>query len=412
MIVLEIEDAFAAKAKRSELMKQLNIFTLALMVILLIISCSASAGDKPGFDLKWYGFFKLDGAYDQNLTSHGNFVMWIPSHVYDENDHQFNMTANETRFGLNANGVNYADLKVGGKLEFDLYGAITGATIAENKAMLQLRHAFFTVESRHVKLLAGQTWDLVSPLNPSTLNYAALCGCGNIGYRRPQISIWYNAKPGAQTEFTWATGFFRTIGTDLTPTLTLATGEMAEGADDGTDAAIPSFQTLIDVKHNLVSGGVFRTGVSGLWGQLNAETNFGNSQKYESWVINYHLLVSPTPNFGFSGEVWTGSNLGSYFGGILRNSEINGLSTTGGWASAWVQATPKVQLSAGYGMDDPKDEDFSSGRSKNSCVYGNVRFAFVPQATVGFELSDWQTSYKNAEKADDFRAQTSFILNF
>lgn len=393
-------------------MKKLSTFTMALMALLIIINGAAIAGDKPSFDLKWYGYFKLDGAYDRNMTSHGNFVMWVPTPAYEGNDQQFNMTANETRFGFNATGVNYNNIKVSGKLEFDLYASITGAVIAENKAMLQLRHAYFSVESGHYKLLAGQTWDLISPLNPSTLNYSVLWGCGNIGYRRPQVSFWYNAKPGPQTDFTWAAGFFRTIGTDLTPTFTLATGETTDGPDDGTDAAIPSFQTLIDVKHNLASGGSFRTGISGLWGQLKAETNLGHSESYESWAVNYHLLFSPTTQYGFSGEVWTGSNLGSYFGGILRNSDIKGLSSTGGWVSAWVQAAPKVQFAAGYGIDDPKDEDFTSGRSKNTSIYGNVRYAFVPQASVGFELSQWKTDYKNSEAAKDLRAQTSFILNF
>ncbi len=386
--------------------------SIILLLALLALGLTALAGDKPSFDIKWYGYFKLDGAYDQNLTSHNNFVMWVPTPAYQGDDQQFNMTANETRFGFNAIGVNYNNVKVAGKLEFDMYASITGATIAENKAMLQLRHAYFSVETGHFKLLAGQTWDIISPLNPSTLNYAVLWGCGNIGYRRPQASFWYNNKAGENTDFTWGTGFFRTIGNDLTPTFTLATGETADGPDDGTDAAVPSFQTIVDVKHTLPSGGSFRTGVSGLWGQLKAETNQGHWESYESWAANFHLYFAPTPKFGFSGEVWTGSNLGSYFGGILNASKINGLAANGGWFSAWVQAAPKVQFSAGYGLDDPKDEDISSGRSKNSCVYGNVRYAFVPQASVGFEVANWQTNYKNADKADNLRAQTSFILNF
>jgi hypothetical protein len=374
---------------------------------------SIQAAEKPSFDFKWYGFVKLDGAYDQNPTSHGNFVMWVPTPAYaDKNDQQFNMTANETRFGFNAVGNNYGNVKVSAKVEFDLYASISNVTIAENKAMLQLRHAYFNVESGRFGLTAGQTWDLISPLNPSTLNYAVLWGCGNIGYRRPQVTLWYNAKPNETTAFSWGTGFFRTIGNDLTPTFTLATGETADGPDDGTDAAIPSFQSAIDIQHKLASGGSVRAGVSGLWGQLKAETNFGNSEKYESWGANFHLYFAPNPNYGFSGEVWTGSNLGSYFGGALRSSEIEGLSASGGWLSMWVKANKKVQLSAGYGLDDPDDEDIASGRTKNSCVYGNIRYTIVPQVTLGFELSNWETDYKNADSADNLRAQTSFILNF
>jgi hypothetical protein len=371
-----------------------------------------SAGDKPTFDLKWYGYFKFDGAYDQNLTSHGNYVMWVQQRAYNEDDGQLNMTANETRFGVNVNGNGYNNVKVGGKMEFDLYASVTGSTIAENKAMLQLRHAYLTIESGKFKMLAGQSWDLISPLNPSTLNYTVLWGVGNIGYRRPQVSFWYNFKSGAKTDISLATGIFRNIGTDLTPTFSLALGESTEGADDGTDAGIPTVQGLLDCKHNLASGGSIRAGISGLWGELKAETNQGRSDKYYAKAISAHLMVAPKTTYGFSGEFYSGTNLGSYFGGILLSSTVDGVKSAGGWVSSWVQPTNKVQLSAGYGVDNPDDDDFSTGRCRNSCVYGNVRYTLVSQVTVGFELSEWRTGYKNAETVKDLRAQSSIILNF
>ncbi len=387
------------------------IWSISAIVILILVG-SVLATEKPSVDLKWYGYFKLDGAYDRNMTSHGNFVMWVQPETQPGHDNQFNMTANETRFGVNATGMNYGNIKVSGKLEFDLYASITGSTIAENKAMLQLRHAYFSLESGHWKLTAGQTWDLISPLNPSTLNYSVLWGVGNIGYRRPQLSVWYNFKSDKNTDVTLAGGIFRTIGTDLTPTFTLALGETAEGADDGTDAAIPSFQGLLDVTHKLASGGQIRAGVSALTGKLQAETNQGNVQKYKNWVMAGHLQFNPTKTYGFSGEIYKGSNLGSFFGNILRASEVNGSADFGGWFSSWVQATSKMQFSAGYGMDDPDNADFASGRSRNSCVYGNVRYALAPQVTVGLELANWVTNYKNAASVKDFRTQSSLILSF
>jgi hypothetical protein len=172
-------------------MKKRGLAIILIVLGLMAVAGFSYAGDKPSLDLKWYGYFKFDGAYDQNLTSNGNFVIWVQPNALEENDHQFNMTINETRFGFTATGNNYNNVKVNGKLEFDLYASITGAAIAENKAMLQLRHAFFSIEKGSIKLLAGQTWDMIAPLNPSTLNYTALMGCGNIGYRRPQ-NRFYN----------------------------------------------------------------------------------------------------------------------------------------------------------------------------------------------------------------------------
>ncbi len=389
-----------------------NILTALLLLTVLVSGAVALAGDAPSINLNWYGYFKLDGAYDQNPTSHGNFVMWIPQTASYGDDKQFNMTANETRLGLNATGTGYGNYTVGGKLEVDLYASITGVAIAENKAMMQLRHAYFSLENGPVKFIAGQTWDLISPLNPSTLNYSVLWGCGNTGYRRPQFSVWYTAKPNKTTDVVFAGGVFRTIGNDLTPTFSLAAGEASDGVDDGTDAAIPSFQALVDYKQTTAAGGAYRAGISSLYGSLEAETNQGRSQDYSTWAVVGHVSISPSPRFGFSGELFTGANLGSYFGCILRNSDINSLKTTGGWISSWVQASKKVQLSAGYGMDDPKDDLIVSGRTKNSSVYGNLRYTFVPKATIGFEVAHWQTDYKGAGTSKDLRAQTSFILGF
>lgn len=380
--------------------------------LLTVFGGGLSAGDKPTLDLKWYGYFKLDGAYDQNLTSHGNFVMWVQPRTHVGDDGQFNMTANETRFGLNLSGNGYDNMKVGGKLEFDLYASVAGSTIAENKAMLQLRHAYLTVESGHFRMLAGQSWDLISPLNPSTLNYSVLWGAGNVGYRRPQMSLWYNFKTGAKTDVSLASGIFRNIGNDLTPTFTLALGETAEGADDGTDAGIPTLQGLLDCKHTLASGGSIRAGISALWGRLRAETSQGRNDKYHASAISTHLSIAPRTTYGISAEYYSGTNMGSYFGGILRNSEINGLKSVGGWVSAWTKPASKVQLSAGYGADNAYDEDFVSGRSRNACVYGNIRYELIPQTTLGFELSEWRTGYKNSETVKDLRVQTSVILTF
>lgn len=394
-------------------MKRTCVSLFILIGVWACLATAAAAAQKPAFELNWYGSLKLDGAYDQNLTSNGDFAMWVEPTLPDANDQQFNMTANATRFGVLAQSTSYKNLDITGNIEFDLYaGAFSGPAPQENNPMLLLRQAYFTMKWRNTQLTAGQTNDLISPLEPTTLNYATLWGCGNIGYRRPQITLAYISSPSPTTDVTLAAGFFRTIGSNLTPTFSLALGETQDNVDDGTDAAIPSVQAMVDVNHDMSSGGVFRVGVSGLYGSLKAETNFGNSENYESWALSTHMMITSPSGLGAAGEFFTGSNLQSYFGGVLNDSRINGVRAIGGWVSGWFQATPVVKLTGGFGIDDPNDNDLVDGRTQNRCVFGNVNYTVVPQVTLGMELSQWQTKYVGGENANNFRVQTSIALTF
>jgi len=380
----------------------------AVIVMVLLAAAGASAGEQPKFDFDWYGYLKLDASYDQNLTSHGNFVMWVNPENSTGDDEQFNMTHKQSRFGFKAKGQGYQDVKIGGQVEFDMYGTASG----ENKAELLVRHAYLSVETQGFEFLAGQTWDLISPLNPNTLNYAVLWGCGNIGYRRPQLRMTYTTNANPNTNVKFAAGFFRNIGNDLTPTLTLST-EVADGSDDGTDAGVPSFQGLFEVSHKSTDGPSFQAGLSGLYGSMKAEGTLGSNESYESNAIIGHLAVTLPSGLGISGEAYTGSNLTSYFGGINNNNTIEGVESKGVWASAWLPLSKKVKFSTGLGLDDPNDDNLSAGsRSKNACYYGNITVTPVPLFTVGMEVSQWQTDYMDTGKAKDLRLQSSFVLNF
>ncbi|MDD3731342.1 MAG: hypothetical protein PHU88_03090 [candidate division Zixibacteria bacterium] len=391
-----------------------HVFKVMLLFMSFLLSTGV-AKENSSLEVDLYGYVKLDGAYEQNSSSHGNFIMWVNPQYNNRDDAQFNMTANETRFGINITEKRHQPILVSGKIEFDLYAGVTGATVAQNKAMLQLRHAYFTVEAGKFKMLAGQSWDIISPLNPATLNYPVLWSCGNIGYRRPQISLFYSPTNEGNTKINLGMGFFRTLGNDLTPTFTLAVADAdkTDGDDDGTDAAIPTIQGIVDINHKFNDRYKVRFGISGLWGKMDAEDKLGVSEEYENRVLVGHGSFESGATFGLSGEYYSGSNLGSYFGGISNSSLVDGLASSGGWASLWFKTTPKFKFTAGYGYDDPDDDDLSDNqRSKNQCFFGNIGYSIVPQVILGLEISQWKTTYKNVETVDDLRVQTSLIFNF
>jgi len=393
-------------------MKDSRILVSAVLIAILACGAAAFAGDGPSINMNWYGYFKLDGPMIRIPPATAISSCTIPQTSTYGDKSQFTMTANETRLGLNATGSGYGDVTVGGKLEVDLYASITGASIAENKAMLQLRHAYFFLEKHSFKVVAGQTWDLISPLNPSTLNYAVLWGCGNTGYRRAQVSFWYTAKPNKTTDVVMATGLFRTIGNDLTPTFTLSTGEANDGVDDGINAAIPSFQALFEVKHTTASGGAYRGGLSALYGSLKAETNQGRSEDYSSWAVVGHWTVSPSTPLRFLRRIVYRGQPRQLLRQHPEKQRNRRSEDHRRMVSSWVQASKKVQLSAGYGIDDPKDDMIASGRTKTpvSTAISGTRWCRRRRSVWNWPSGGRTT--RGPIMRNDLRAQTSFILGF
>ena len=60
-------------------------------------------------ELQFYGFVKLDAAYDTGPANPGNFVRWIELEPDNDDDDQFTMTANQTRLGLWLRGADDDD---------------------------------------------------------------------------------------------------------------------------------------------------------------------------------------------------------------------------------------------------------------------------------------------------------------
>jgi len=55
-------------------------------------------------DIQIYGYLKLDAAFDSSRINNGNYAQWVEREDDHDNDGQFNMTANESRFGVKING--------------------------------------------------------------------------------------------------------------------------------------------------------------------------------------------------------------------------------------------------------------------------------------------------------------------
>jgi hypothetical protein len=272
--------------------------------------------------------------------------------------------------------------------------------------------------NENASLIAGQTWDVIAPLNPGTLNYSVMWWSGNIGYRRPQIRLTkvFDMSNGSELKFesamTRAIGLSGGSTTDFTP------------GDAGEDAGIPIFQGRVSTAMDLFGHKPATVGFSGHWGREEYDTNAGGgNRKFDTWSLNLDLTQPVNDWLTIKGELFTGENLSAYLGGIGQGVRNTGTSATpvydreisskGGWVAASIGPCDKWNFNMGAGIDDPDDSDLVAGnRGLNRSVFGNAIYSINKNTKVGFELSHWHTEYKSGDNADSLRAQTSFIYTF
>lgn len=353
-------------------------------------------------DIQLYGYVKGDASYDSSRSYPGNFMMYADSEATRKNDDEFNMTANQTRIGFNINGPESETMKTSGKIEFDFFGNYS----AENKGKLQMRHAYmnFLWPDSNFSLLAGQTWDVASPLSPYTLNY--LFAAGNPGYRRPQLRVTKGLSLGGETSMQFEGAVARTIGrTDPT------------NSETGEDAGVPTVQGRASVTFPFVGPKPTVVGLSGLSGREEYDLDAtGRNEDFDTWMACLDATVPLCEWLRLQGELFTGENLDTYFGGIcqgVNTTDLEEIRSQGGWVAASLGPWSKWSFNVGAGVDDVNADDVQTGgRTFNSAVFGNVLYSWTKHTQAGFELSRWNTNYKGDGDAEDTRAQLSLIYAF
>jgi len=352
---------------------------LILVITLSLTGACWAADNADKTEIVPYGYVKVDLAYDNALSSHGNFIMFAKPHPQGQTTHTLNFTARQTRLRLNL-----IRGRTKGRLEVDFYGGGQ-----ENKNHLMLRKAYVDIPLGPINMHAGQTSDIISPLVPSTLNYTVGWGAGNIGYRRPQIQISSDIE-----RFDWAVGIARSIGNDLN----------GDTVIDGDAAAIPTAQGRLGVQ---LPNTAF--GISAHYGLMDAPGAADDT--YCTWSLNADLKVSLGPSLSVLAESYMGVNTGVYFGAILNGDCAHDLKSRGGWLNIQYNPALPWALSFGGGIDDLDNEHrtyintASDARTRNAFVFGNLTYTLQSNVKTGVEISGWQTHYLNPSPANSVKAQ-------
>ena len=360
-------------------------------------------------DIQLYGYLKLDSAYDSSRINNGNYPQWVESESTNDNDDQFNMTANETRLGMLINGPDNGGMKASGRVEVDFYGGGN-----ENKANLMMRHAFFKLDwpEDRFNIIAGQTSDVISPLFPTTVSYSVCWWTGNIGYRRPQIRL--------TKELGFETGGFLKLEGALARTIGRDNVALAGTTDSGEDAGIPSLQGRASLTLPMFGAEEATIGLSGHWAEEEYDIAAnGQDKEFRTWSLNLDYTQPVCSKMTIKAELFKGENLDAYLGGIGQGVTLTGINqyeeigSKGGWIAASLGPWENKCFNVGIAVDDVDSGDTNVGdRTLNRSMFGNVICALNKQTDVGFELSHWRTEYNGSGDAESLRAQLALKYKF
>lgn len=354
------------------------------------------------FDISIYGYIKLDAAYDSQATAIGDAAFFVLPQTDGKNDSEFNMTARQTRLGLNIGGPDVADGKVSAKLEMDFYGKGD----SDNGYHPRMRLGYLQWKSSDWGFVAGQDWDAFITAVPKSVNFAYLSDQGALGLRRPMFKLFKDVVMG-ENKLTLKVAAARTIGQDID----------GLGQDDGADSTMPSLQYNAMISGPWFTEKAARAGISGHWGQETVDATDTIAEKdYDTWSVILSAVLPLTDMFSLQGTIWSGSNLDTYYGGIgqgINTKTQSAIGSQGGWMQFMVNVCESINVNAMVGMDDPEDGDLSAGmRSKNQYLGANAYYKWSPEMEFALEYVNLTTSYMDSEDETDNRIQGSVTYYF
>jgi len=371
-------------------------------------------------DIRFYGFLRLDAAYDDSQTLNGaggSWMRWVRSESrgpsVDEaarNDDALYATAQWTRLGVNVTCPATDSLVTSGKVELDLYDGASHSTSPNPR--LRLAYVKLNFNDSNTSLLAGQNWDVLSPLAAPTIDVGGLWNSGNIGARRPMIALAHEIEVADASTVQLEGALTQNFGG--------VTGTVGDH-DIGNDSGLPQIQGRIGIDTDLLGGIGTSLGISGHWGRMEYDlTNTGKNKKLNTWSLSLDLVQHFTESFSIRGEIFQGSNLSGLVGGISQRvnktvaNRPKEIDCWGGWFALCTEPIDHWAFNAGYGIDNPSDSDLSAvanvNRSENSVLFGNCIYTINNYVDVGFELSYWKTEYIGLEKGKNLRGH--FMMRF
>jgi hypothetical protein len=354
-----------------------------------------SAGNSR---LSIYGFARVDVIRDSGRSDNTQKPIFVRS-ASASGGSEFTLHPRLSRIGLNFSPLESSspgESSVSGKLEVDFQNGGR-----ESRPALRIRHAFLEWKAGGASILAGQTWDIISPLFPTANSDTLMWNVGNLGDRKPQIRFSLSPEVG--------NGAVELTGGLLLGGAVSPTDFDQDGFRDSESSGRPNLQARAGYRSDRVSVGVW--GHQG-WERVNRDI----PTMFRSHALGGDFDVRVTTRARWRGEAWVGSNLRDVRGGAgqgINGARLNAIRSRGGWSELSFQTTSRNTVAAGYTVDDPTNRDIDTGGIElNRSVYLADRFDLGRGLQLGFDYIYWKTRFRNQAAGKNHRTNLFLIYRY
>jgi len=342
-----------------------------------------------------YGFIKADVIYNDSRGNELGANAPQEGTATGEND-EMHLNIRDTRIGFDITGPGFADDgKIKGKIEMDFWGSNLGD--GDNAPNPRIRQAFVDFIYNDWDLLAGQAWDFISPLNPTTLNFAILWRAGNMGDRHPQVVLSRKFDNVADGKMKVSVG-------------------IEELSDLQANSGAPILGAYTSYENEILNRPYY-VGMGALVGAQEASATVSKDVRIWGYTLAFKLGLMD--KLSLKGEAYYGAGLANYRAGsptgvIVVGDDGKAVRSRGGWAQLIYAPTEKWELSAGLGVDDVTTDGTNTitvWDYNYTHIYG-LRYKISKGLYGGLEFQHFGTKYTQQDGGDMNRVMASVIYKF
>ncbi len=321
----------------------------------------------------------------------------------------FGGTLRQSQIGLDAFGPDIAGAHTSGSVKFDFAGGFPDTTNGVSQGLVRLRTGFIRFDWSNTSVIAGQDRLFFVPLTPTSLAslaVPALSYAGNLWNWSPQVRVEHRHN------FTENSSLFLQAGI-----LDSLSGDVPFSPSDrqptwGEESGQPAYAARAAWSRH-ISGRDLIVGFGGYYGRQN----WGFGRNVDGWAATMDVTVPLGKWFGLTGAFYRGRAVGGLSGAIGQDvltsgpifaatTVIQGLDSAGGWMQLKIKPTPKLELNAAFGDDNPFAGELRRFNpvqslygvllSKNLSPFANVIYQMRSDVVIALEYRRLQTFVLNS----------------